>query len=71
LQAALIRPVKDGAKRRVPNGMLMRGDVHKLFDEGYLAMDSRFRLRVSPRLLSDFGNDDAFYAKARTLIDLP
>ncbi len=71
LQAAHIRPVKDGGLHRVPNGMLLRSDVHKLFDDGYLAVDSRFRLRVSPRLRSDFGNGDEFYVKDRTAIDLP
>jgi hypothetical protein len=32
--------------------------VHTLFDRGYLAVDSRHRLLVSPRLRDDFCNGD-------------
>ena len=65
LEAAHIRPVKDGGIHRVDNGMLLRSDVHKLFDDGYLGVDDRFRLRVSPRLKSEFGNGVEFYERER------
>lgn len=71
LQAAHIRPVSDQGEHRVDNGMLLRSDVHILFDRGYLGVDPRHRLQVSPRLRMDFGNGEEFYAKAGTEIGVP
>ena len=71
LQAAHIRPVKDGGEHRLDNGLLLRSDVHTLFDRGYLGVDPQHRLLVSPRLRADFSNGDQFYAKAGQVIDLP
>jgi putative restriction endonuclease len=71
LQAAHIRPVTEGGEHRLDNGLLLRSDVHTLFDCGYLGVDSRFRLLVSPRLRQDFHNGDQFYAQAGRAIDLP
>ncbi len=71
LQAAHIRPVSDGGEHRLDNGLLLRSDVHTMFDRGYLAVDPGHKLRVSPRLRADFGNGDQYYAKAGQLIQLP
>lgn len=71
LQAAHIRPVAENGQHRVDNGLLLRSDVHILFDRGYLGIDERHRLRVSPRLRSDFGNGDEFYSKQGAVIALP
>jgi putative restriction endonuclease len=71
LQAAHIRPVSSGGENRLDNGMLLRSDVHRMFDDGYLAVDPAHRLVVSPRLRADFGNGEEFYAKAGTIIELP
>ncbi|MDO3685390.1 HNH endonuclease [Micromonospora sp. C28ISP2-4] len=71
LQAAHIRPLPAGGEHRIDNGMLLRSDVHILFDQGYLGVDPRYRLMVSPRLRSEFGNGDQFYAKAGSVIAIP
>ena len=71
LQAAHIRPVAGGGEHRLDNGLLLRSDVHTLFDCGYLGVDPQHRLLVSPRLRADFSNDDQFYAKEGQVIDLP
>lgn len=71
LQAAHIRPVASGGEHRVDNGLLLRSDVHIMFDLGYLAVDLSYRLRVSPRLRDQFGNGEQFYAKAGEVIALP
>jgi hypothetical protein len=55
--------VAEGGEHRLNNGLLPRSDVHTLFDRGYLSVDSRHRLLVSPRLGEDFGNGDQFYAR--------
>ena len=39
LQAAHIRPVTAGGEHRLDNGLLLRSDVHTLFDRGYLGVD--------------------------------
>jgi putative restriction endonuclease len=71
LQAAHIRPVTAGGEHRLDNGLLLRSDVHILFDRGYVGVDPSYRLLVSARLREDFGNGDQFYAKAGQVIDLP
>ena len=71
LQAAHIRPVTEGGQHRLDNGLLLRSDVHTMFDDGYLGIDPRYRLQVSPRLRQDFANGDKFYARAGQVITLP
>jgi hypothetical protein len=71
LQSAHIRPVASGGKNRLDNGLLLRSDVHAMFDGGYLGVDPAYRLRVSPRLRDEFGNGEQFYAQAGQLIALP
>jgi putative restriction endonuclease len=66
LEAAHIRPVTSSGENRVDNGLLLRSDVHKLFDDGYLGVHPSTRvLMVSPRLRSEYGNGEEFYAKAK------
>lgn len=73
LEAAHIRPVtpSHGGENRLDNGLLLRSDVHTMFDRGYLAVDPAHNLVVSPRLRADFGNGEQFYAKAGQVIALP
>ncbi|NMO03214.1 HNH endonuclease [Gordonia sp. TBRC 11910] len=71
LEAAHIQAVSAGGQHRVDNGLLLRSDVHTLFDRGYLAVDLKHRLRVSPALRERFGNGDWFYAKEGTAIAVP
>lgn len=71
LQAAHIKPVSRGGENRVDNGLLLRSDVHTMFDRGYLTVDTSHRLRVSPRLREEFGNGEEFYSREGTVIALP
>jgi putative restriction endonuclease len=71
LQAAHIRPLPRGGEHRLDNGLLLRSDVHTLYDRGYLGVDPRHRLLVSPRLRAEFGNGEQFYARAGELIAVP
>jgi putative restriction endonuclease len=71
LDAAHIRPVADGGEHRIDNGLLLRSDVHTMFDRGYLGVDPSYRLQVSPRLRDEFGNGEQFYSKAGEVIALP
>ena len=65
LQAAHIRPVTSAGLNRVDNGLLLRSDVHTLFDAGYLGVHPQKRtLLVSSRLRQEYGNGEEFYARA-------
>jgi HNH endonuclease len=71
LQAAHVRPVSRGGEHRIDNGLLLRSDVHTMFDQGYLGVDPKYRLVVSRRLREEFGNGEQFYAQAGRVIELP
>jgi putative restriction endonuclease len=71
LEAAHIRPVTEGGENRLDNGLLLRSDVHTMFDNGYLGVNPKHRLLVSPRLRAEFGNGEQFYSRAGTVIALP
>ncbi len=45
--------------------------MHTLYDRGYLAVDPRHRLLVSPQLRAEFGNGEQFYAREGQPIALP
>lgn len=61
LEAAHIWPYGDGGSHEVSNGILMRADLHRLFDRGYVTVTPNLRLQVSPRLKQDFHNGRSYY----------
>jgi putative restriction endonuclease len=71
LEAAHIRPVSASGVHRLDNGLLLRSDVHTLFDAGYLGIDERYRLHVSRRLRDDWSNGQEFYDRSGSTIALP
>ncbi|MEV1001781.1 HNH endonuclease [Nonomuraea sp. NPDC050202] len=71
LEAAHIRPVSRGGEHRLDNGILLRSDVHTLFDQGYLAIDPNHRLLVSPRLRQEFGDGEELYRHAGSRVATP
>ncbi len=71
LEAAHIRPVAEGGQHRVDNGLLLRSDLHRLYDRGYLTVDPAHRLHVSGRLRRDFGNGEIYYPLENQEIRLP
>jgi len=67
LEAAHIRPVTSDGQNRVDNDLLLRSDVHTLFDRGYLGVHpERKTLLVSPRIRGLWGNGEEFYQRAAT-----
>jgi putative restriction endonuclease len=62
LEAAHIRPYARGGEHRVDNGLLLRSDLHTLFDRGYLTVTPALRLEVSRRIRDDFENGRHYYA---------
>ncbi len=71
LQASHIRPLPAGGEHRLDNGLLLRSDVHTMFDRGYLGVDAKHRLVVSTHLRDEFGNGEQFYAQAGQQISVP
>ena len=62
LEAAHIRPYAQGGAHRVDNGLLLRSDLHTLFDRGYLTVTPALQLEVSRRIREDFENGRDYYA---------
>lgn len=61
LDAAHIRSYADGGAHEGANGLLLRTDIHKLFDLGYVSVDEDKRFVVSRRLKQDFDNGKHYY----------
>jgi len=47
LDAAHIRPYADGGEHEACNGLLLRRDIHSLFDAGYVTVTPDYRFEVS------------------------
>jgi putative restriction endonuclease len=62
LEAAHIQPYALDGPHRVSNGILLRSDLHKLFDLGYVTVTPDLRLEVSPRLRAEWQNGREYYA---------
>jgi putative restriction endonuclease len=61
LEAAHIQPYALAGAHEVRNGLLLRSDLHRLFDVGYVTVTPELRLEVSPRLRKDFENGRTYY----------
>lgn len=71
LEASHIRPYAKDGPHDVKNGVLLRADLHRLFDLGYLTITTKHRLEVSPRLKIDYHNGRTYYPLHGTSIALP
>jgi putative restriction endonuclease len=71
LDAAHIRPVSVGGEHRVDNGLLLRSDVHTLFDRGYVTITPDYKFQVSPRLKADWDNGKVYYDLGGRDVRLP
>jgi putative restriction endonuclease len=54
LEAAHIQPYFDENSNHVKNGLLLRVDLHKLYDNGLLYIDESFKIHISPEVKSEF-----------------
>lgn len=62
LDAAHIQPYAAGGAHDVRNGVLLRTDIHKLFDLGYVTISDDYKFEVSGKLKQDFTNGRHYYA---------
>jgi putative restriction endonuclease len=61
LEAAHIKPVSSGGEHRIDNGLLLRSDLHKLFDLGYATVTPNGEFRVSQKLKETWMNGRVYY----------
>ncbi|HKY32426.1 MAG TPA: HNH endonuclease [Candidatus Polarisedimenticolia bacterium] len=71
LEAAHIRPYGEGGEHRVDNGLLLRRDLHTLFDQGYVTVTPAYRIEVSKRIREEFENGRDYYALQGLELHLP
>jgi len=71
LDAAHIQPYLGPRSNHPQNGLLLRTDLHRLFDDGYVTVTPQLRLEVSGRLREEFDNGKAYYALHGKPILLP
>lgn len=71
LEAAHIRPYGEGGAHEAQNGLLLRRDIHSLFDAGYVTVTPDLRFEVSRRIREEFDNGKHYYALHGQKIDLP
>ncbi|MBO0932748.1 HNH endonuclease [Fibrella aquatilis] len=72
LEAAHIRPYSEDGPHQLTNGLLLRSDMHKLFDDGYITVTSELKVEVSTRIREEFQNGREYYQyHGKDLLVLP
>jgi putative restriction endonuclease len=71
LEAAHIQPYSQGGAHRVENGLVLRTDIHRLFDKGYVTVDEDHRFFVGRRLKEEFENGRSYYGLHGHPLHLP
>jgi len=61
LDAAHIKAFSAGGEHVPSNGILLRTDIHRLFDLGYVTISPNGRFEVGQRLKTDFDNGRHYY----------
>lgn len=71
LEAAHIRPYSNSGPNTANNGLLVRSDIHKLFDLGYLTVTNDFHVEVSKRIKEEYENGRDYYALHGNKLKVP
>jgi HNH endonuclease len=71
LEAAHIMPYSLLGEHRVDNGLLLRSDLHTLYDRGYITVTPEYRVEVSRRIREEFENGREYYALQGKTIRVP
>lgn len=61
LEAAHIKPYAKSGQHLVSNALLLRSDIHKLFDTGYITISPELKVEVSRRIKEEFENGKEYY----------
>lgn len=62
LEAAHIKPFGENGPNVVQNGLLLRADLHRLLDAGYVTLSPDYRLEVSRKVKGDYENGREYYS---------
>jgi putative restriction endonuclease len=62
LDAAHIKAFSDAGPNEVNNGLLLRSDIHKLFDHRYITVNSDYIIEVSRKIREEFENGREYYS---------
>jgi putative restriction endonuclease len=60
LDSAHILPISRGGQHRLDNGLLLRSDVHTLFDGGYVTVTPNYEFKVSEALKEKFDDGETY-----------
>jgi len=71
LEAAHIKPFAKSGPHKISNGLLLRSDLHKLFDLGYMTITNAYAVEVSKRIREEFENGRDYYAMHGSSLNLP
>lgn len=71
LDAAHIRAYGEGGRHEVSNGILLRKDIHSVFDAGYVTFDENLKLVVSDRVRTEFNNGNEYRRLQGSALRLP
>lgn len=71
LDAAHIRPYSEGGYHAKSNGILLRKDIHSVFDAGYATVDKDFRFVVSKKVKEVFNNGEEYLRLHGSALRLP
>jgi len=72
LESAHIKPFSVSGPHSINNGLLLRSDLHKLLDLGYITVTSDLNVEVSRRIKKEYENGREYYAfHGKKLLNLP
>jgi len=71
LEAAHIRPFHEQPGYDPRNGVILRSDIHRLFDKGYVTITPEYRFEVGRRLREDWHNGRTYYPLHGTEVHVP
>jgi putative restriction endonuclease len=71
LQAAHIKPFAAQGPHEPRNGVLLRSDIHTLFDRGYVTVTPELRFEVSGRIREEYENGREYYALHGRALRMP
>jgi putative restriction endonuclease len=61
LEAAHIKPYSESGPNHLSNGILLRADMHKLYDSGYITLTKEYRVLISRKIKEEFENGKEYY----------
>ncbi len=72
LEAVHIKAYAESGPHLISNALLLRSDLHKLFDSGYLTITKDLRVEVSRRIKEEFQNGKEYYKyHGNSIVNLP